>query len=98
MEEKHGCLRLIGSRDGRDGSVTIHQDLSLYAAVLDAGDSVSHDITNGRKGWVQVTRGAVTLNDQPLSTGDGVAVTGPADLVLSGSLQDAEVLLCDMVE
>ncbi|MDA9982840.1 pirin family protein [Gammaproteobacteria bacterium] len=97
-EEKRGRLRLIGSRDSRDGSVTIHQDVSLYAAVLGAGESVSYDITHGRKGWVQVTRGAVTLNDQPLSNGDGVAVTGPADLMLSGSLQDAEVLLFDMVE
>lgn len=97
-EEKRGRLCLIGSQDSRDSSVTIHQDVSLYAVVLGSGESVSHEITHGRKGWVQVTRGAVTLNDQPLSTGDGVAVTGPANLMLTGSLQDAEVLLFDMVE
>ena len=94
-DDKRGRLRLIGSRDGRDGSVTIHQDLDLYATLLDAGDSVRHDTGDGRKGWVQVARGSVVLNDRELDAGDGVAIEGPAAVTLTGSTE-AEVLLFDM--
>ena len=94
-DDKRGRLRLIGSRDGRDGSVTIHQDVDLYATLLDAGDSVSHEIDAGRKGWVQVARGSVVLNDSELDAGDGVAIEGPAAATLTGS-NTAEVLLFDM--
>jgi len=94
-EDKRGRLRLIGSRDGRDGSVTIHQDADLYATVLSDGDTVRHDLPAGRKGWVQVARGSVCLNDSELGAGDGVAVEGPAVLALTGTA-DSEVLLFDM--
>ena len=94
-EEKQGRLRLVGSRDGRHGSVTIHQDVDLYATVLSEGDHVSHVLADGRKGWVQVAQGSVVLNDQQLNHGDGVAIEGPATLTLTGTT-DAEVLLFDM--
>jgi hypothetical protein len=94
-EDKLGRLRLVGSRDGREGSVTIHQDADLYATVLCAGDRVSHELAAGRKGWVQVARGDVALNDEPLTPGDGVAIEGPAKITLSG-LSETEVLLFDM--
>jgi redox-sensitive bicupin YhaK (pirin superfamily) len=92
---KRGRLRLVGSRDGREGSVTIRQDLDLYATVLDGDDVVTHEIAAGRKGWVQVARGRVELNDKLLDAGDGVAVAGPQALTLSGAA-DAEILLFDM--
>ena len=94
-EDKRGRLRLVGSRDGRDGSVTIHQDADLYATLLGDGDTVSHELAEGRKGWVQVARGSAMLNEQPLDAGDGVAVEGPATIGLTGT-SDSEILLFDM--
>lgn len=94
-EEKRGRLRLVGSRDGRDGSLTIHQDVDLYATLLRAGDSVSHELADGRKGWVQVAQGRAVLNDEQLHPGDGAAIQGPATIRLSGA-SEAELLLFDM--
>jgi len=94
-EEKRGRLRLVGSRDGRGGSVTIHQDVDLYATLLREGDSVSHELADGRKGWVQVAQGRAVLNDAQLHTGDGAAIEGPATIRLSGA-SEAELLLFDM--
>ena len=95
-EEKRGRLRLVGSRDGRDGSVTIHQDVDLYATLLDDGGSVSHQVAPGRSAWVQVAQGTATLNGEQLYPGDGVAVTDAGPLTLVGTSQDAEILLFDM--
>lgn len=93
--EKKGRLRLIGSRDGRDGSVTVHQDADIYATVLDMGDEVSHEVADGRGAWVQVARGEVSLNGEALTAGDGVAVEGAGTLRLAGK-DSAEVLLFDL--
>ncbi len=94
-EEKRGKLRLVGSRDGRDGSVTIHQDVDLYATLLTDGESVSHELAEGRKGWVQVATGTAKLNDRQLDPGDGVAIEGPATIEIAGT-SDTEVILFDM--
>ena len=94
-KDKRGRLRLVGSRDGRDGSVTIHQDADLYATLLGDGDTVSHELAEGRKGWVQVARGGAMLNEQLLDAGDGVAVEGPATIRLTGA-SETEILLFDM--
>lgn len=93
--EKRGRLRLIGSRDGSDGSVTIHQDVDFYATCLGEGDAVNHTLDLGRQGWVQVARGSVTLNGEMLREGDGVAVSTSGPLRIEG-LSRAEVLLFDM--
>ncbi len=93
--EKRGRLRLIGSRDGRDGSVTIHQDVDLFATLLGEGDVVEHAIAPGRGGWVQVARGSVELNGETLREGDGVAISTSGILRIAG-LGEAEVLLFDM--
>ena len=93
--EKRGRLRLIGSRAGRDGSVTIHQDVDFYAALLGEGDAVEHTIAAGRGGWVQVARGSVSLNGETLREGDGVAVSTSGQLRIAG-LGEAEVLLFDL--
>jgi hypothetical protein len=94
--EKRGKLRLVGSRDGREGSVTIHQDVDLYATQLHDGGAVSHTLKAGRSAWVQVATGTATLNGDQLYPGDGVAVSEPSELELVGTSQDAEVLLFDM--
>lgn len=95
-EEKRGRLRLVGSCDGRDGSVTIHRDVDLYAALLRDGETVRHVVAPGRIGWLQVARGGATLNGAALSAGDGVAIEANGALTLVGASPDAELLLFDM--
>ncbi len=95
-DEKRGRLRLIGSRDGRDGSVTIHQDVDLYASRLGNGESVGHDLAVNRKAWIHVAQGTAVLNGNRLKAGDGVAIKGPATVGLTGA-PNAELLLFDMV-
>jgi quercetin 2,3-dioxygenase len=94
-EDKRGKLRLVGSRDGRDGSVTIHQDVDLYATVLSEGETATHDLKAGRKAWVQVARGAATLNGEELHEGDGVATETAGALKLGSNAVETEVLLFD---
>jgi len=93
--EKHGRLRLVGARDGGDGAITIHQDVRLYAALLDEGDSVTHAIPPGRRTWVQIVRGAVALDGDQLKAGDGAAIT-EADAVALKAESAAELLLFDL--
>jgi redox-sensitive bicupin YhaK (pirin superfamily) len=93
--EKRGKLRLIASPDGKDGSVTIHQDAKLYASLLKPGQEVKHELGEGRYAWLQVAKGAVELNGQSLKQGDGAAVSKEEKLVVKGA-QDAEVLLFDL--
>ena len=63
--------------------------------MLGDGDTVSHELAEGRKGWVQVAKGSAMLNEQPVNPGDGVAVEGPATIRLTGT-SDSEILLFDM--
>ena len=94
--EKRGRLRLVGSNDGRDGSVTVDQDIAIYATQLSAGDSVRHKLAPGRAAWVQVATGNATINGEKVGAGDGVAITGVNDLAIEGGSADAELLLFDM--
>ncbi len=100
--EKRDRLRLIGSSDGREGSVTIHQDISLYAASLRPGVSLSHLAQPDRGLWIQVAHGAILVNGQNLSAGDGAAITQqnglkPQQIEIQGTSEDiAEILLFDM--
>ena len=94
-EEKRGRLKLVASRDGRDGAVTIHQDVNLYAGLFQAGEGAQLDLRSGRHAWVQVARGAVTLNEEPLKAGDGAAVSAETSLDLAAT-EDAEVLVFDL--
>ncbi|MEQ1697504.1 MAG: pirin family protein [Hyphomicrobiaceae bacterium] len=94
--DKKGRLRLAGSRNGRDGSVTIRQDVDLYAGVFAAGDKATHDIIDDRVAWVQVARGSVRVNGLELAQGDGLAIEDVRTLVIEG-VDEAEVLVFDMV-
>jgi quercetin 2,3-dioxygenase len=94
-EEKRGRLRLVASRDGREGSVIVHQDVGLYAALLAPHDAVAHELRAGRRVWVQVARGSVTVNDATLAAGDGAAIVDEDEIAIRG-IVDAEVLLFDM--
>jgi redox-sensitive bicupin YhaK (pirin superfamily) len=95
-EDKRGTLRLVASRDGRDGSVTVHCDVDLYATLLGEGERTRHTFRPGRAGWVQVARGTATVNDVQLSPGDGVAIEAIDDVAITGASADTEVLLFDM--
>jgi hypothetical protein len=94
-EEKDGRLRLVASRDGREGSVTVHQDVSLYAGLFKRGQSAQHALAPGRHGWVQVVRGGVRVNGQLLGAGDGAAASGEAALHIEG-VEPAEILVFDL--
>ncbi|HZR09955.1 MAG TPA: pirin family protein [Myxococcales bacterium] len=93
--DQGGKLQLLASRDGRDGSVTIHQDASVYATLLGKGERASFEPARSRSAWVHVARGAVELNGQKLSAGDGAAVTDERALTFVGT-DAAEVLLFDL--
>jgi redox-sensitive bicupin YhaK (pirin superfamily) len=93
-EEKRGRWKLIGSRDGREGSVTIHQDVDLFASLLAPGQALVHPTRPKRHTWLQVVRGDVTLNGRELHAGDGVGASGEELQVQAKS--DAELLLFDL--
>jgi quercetin 2,3-dioxygenase len=93
--EKRGKLRLIASPDGKDGSVTIHQDARLYASLLEPGEEVKHELSKGRYAWLQVAKGAVELNRKTLKQGDGAAVSDEKVLAIKGTA-DTEILLFDL--
>jgi len=92
---KRGRLALIASPDGRDGSVTIHQDARLYATLVNGDENVEYDIPAGRRGYVHVARGRVALNGDVLDAGDAAKLAGPAHITLAQG-EDAEVLLFDL--
>ncbi len=94
-EEKRSRLRLIASADGRDDSVLIHQDAQLYAALLAPAEQVVHQLGPERHAWLQVARGAVTLNNQTLNQGDGAAISHEQTLQIAGQ-ETAEILLFDL--
>jgi redox-sensitive bicupin YhaK (pirin superfamily) len=94
--DKINQLRLIASPDGRDGSGSIHQNALIYATILDAGRSVEHSIASGRKIWVQVMRGKVSVNGQELSAGDAAALDHEDRLTLASSDTPSECLVFDL--
>ncbi len=94
-KERRGELKLVLSPDARDGSLKIFQDTFLYAGSLDAGGGAGHRLSPGRHAWVQVTRGAVSLNGISLLEGDGAAVSGEEALAIRAA-EDSEVLLFDL--
>jgi len=94
-EEKRGRLRLIASRDGRDGSVTTHQDTDLYATILSAGQKVQHVLNPARHAWIQVAAGNVMVNGQRLEAGDGAALSEEKSVVLTAK-DSSEVLVFDL--
>lgn len=100
-EQKHfdrddlrGGFRLVASPEGRDGSVTLHQDVRLYSALLD-GERAEIELDEGRYAWVQVARGEVELNGERLLQGDGAAMRDERTLKITNA-REAEVLLFDL--
>jgi quercetin 2,3-dioxygenase len=92
---KRGKLRLIASPDGREGSVTIHQDASIRAALVDGAESVEFAQEPGRRAYVHVVRGEADVNGKRLSAGDALKLEG-ASKVRIAEARDAEILLFDL--
>ncbi|MCG5262635.1 pirin family protein [Cupriavidus gilardii] len=93
--DKRGRLRLVGSPDGADGSVRIHQDVRLYAGLFDGDETATLTLAPGRRAYVHVARGAITVNGQALEAGDAAKLEG-TDAVSLAQGDDAEVLVFDL--
>jgi hypothetical protein len=93
--QKRGRLRLIASPDGRDGSVTIHRNATVYAALVDGAESMRHELAPGRRAYVHVARGSVRVNGTALAAGDAAKINDEVAVTLDGG-GDAEVLLFDL--
>jgi redox-sensitive bicupin YhaK (pirin superfamily) len=94
-ESKQGQLRLVASNDGREGSVLIHQDAAIYAAIMQQGDRLEHALAAGRTGYVHVIRGQVTVNGIALGGGDALKISAESAIAL-GEADNAEVLVFDL--
>ena len=97
-QSKRGKLRLIASRDGREGSVRIHQDADLYAALVDGSEAVAFEPRPGRRVYVHVVRGEAQVNGQPLGAGDAMKLWGGDNKVRIEKGRDAEVLIFDLTD
>lgn len=93
-EDKQGKLKLIASQNAREDSITINQDVDIYASLLNGEETIEHILQPGRKAWLQVARGSLKLNGTDLGPGDGVALDEPNIKLSNGS--HAEILLFDM--
>lgn len=94
-EQRRGAWRVVVSSDGRDGSLPIHQDVAIFACILDAGAAIAHAVAPGRHAWLQMVRGSATLNGVALAGGDGAAVSDEASVELVAT-SDCEALLFDL--
>lgn len=94
-ESKTGRLRLIASRDGSEGSVTIHQDARIYASIMEAGHALTHPLAPARLAYVHVIRGSVDVNGVTLKGGDAAKLSAETAVTLAGA-DDAELLLFDL--
>jgi len=95
VTSKRGRLRLIASSDAREGSVLIHQDAAVYAALLDGAERIVHKLAPGRKAYLHVARGSLTANGQQLQAGDALKASGVAEMALEMGKQ-AEIILFDL--
>jgi redox-sensitive bicupin YhaK (pirin superfamily) len=93
--EANASKVLVISADGRDGSATIHQDADIFRLRLKPGETVTHELKPGRGAWLQIAVGALELNGQALSTGDGASTEEPGALTLTAT-QPTEALLFDL--
>lgn len=95
-EEKKGKLKLVASRAGTDGSVTIHQDVALYGSILSESEEVSLELKEDRHAWIQVVKGSLEINGEFLEKGDGAAISEEKILKIKAFEDETEFLLFDL--
>ncbi len=93
--ERHNRLRLVASQDSEDGSLKIHQDARVYLSLIDSGRAIRYPLPKDRYAWLQVLRGAVSLNDHELAVSDGASVSEETELTIQAG-NDAEIMLFDL--
>jgi hypothetical protein len=93
--QRRGGLCVVASPDARKGSLRIHQDALMYSALLDPGQHVVHELSQGRRAWLHLVHGEVILGDVVLTAGDGAGFTGERAVSLTAR-EDAEILLVDL--
>ncbi len=96
-EEKRGKLKLLASSDGREGSVAIRQNASIYASILNPGESTRLDLAKGRHAWIQAAKGGVEVNGKILEQGDGAVVSDETTLTFKGTTSNSEFLVFDLL-
>jgi len=94
-ETRKNVLRLVASPDGRDGSLTVHQDVRLYAGLVDPGERVRHEVAPGRHAWIHVAKGELEVGGTRLSAGDAAAISEPGGVEIVGT-GSSEVLVFDL--
>ena len=95
-EEKSGKLKLVASRDSRDGSLKINQDVSVYNSILKAGEAVSYELGEKRFAWIQIVKGALEINGEKLNASDGAAISEEKLLTIKAFENETEFLLFDL--
>jgi redox-sensitive bicupin YhaK (pirin superfamily) len=96
LAEQQGKLRLVASPDGKNNSVTIHQDANLYVASLNKGDRANYNTDKNRSLWIQVARGSVEIDSQSLQVGDGAAIIQETEIEIAATIDNTEILLFDL--
>ena len=97
-EQKRGQLKLVASNDGRNDSMTIHQDASLYVSILENDDRLTYDVAENRAVWLQIVKGKLKINDRVVETGDGVSISGANAMSIVGVGDESEFLLFDLID
>jgi redox-sensitive bicupin YhaK (pirin superfamily) len=95
-EEKSGKLKLVASRDARDGSLKINQDVSVYNSILKLGEEVSYELAEKRYAWIQVVKGSLEINGEKLNASDGAAISEEKLLKAKALESETEFLLFDL--
>ena len=95
LEERRGRLRLLVAPGGKEGALDIHQDVRLFSAILDQGQSVEHSLAPGRGAWVQVAEGSIEVNGKRLDRGDGAAIENEPAIAITAN-ESSEFLLFDL--
>jgi quercetin 2,3-dioxygenase len=93
--DRQGQLRLVASKDGRDGSLSLHQDAAIFAGLLAAGERATHDLSPSRYAWLHVARGKVEVGGQELAAGDAAAFEEAGEIAVV-SKEPSEILLFDL--
>ncbi len=95
LAARRGKLVLFVSPDGRDGSIETHQNAYMYGTILEAGDTLTHQLEQGRRAYIHLARGKASINGQQMSAGDGIAIADEQQLNFEG-IESAEILLFDL--